>query len=360
MSGSRVRTALVGCGKVASLHAQALASLPQSDFVAVIDRDLARARTFHELYGAAAFTDLAEALRQTRAEAVFLCTPHPLHASSAIMAMDHGAHVLVEKPLAATLADCDHMLSAAARNGVQLGVVSQRRLYEPVKRMKEALEAGKIGKPVLATVAMFSWRDKAYYRSDPWRGKWETEGGGVLVNQSPHHLDLLQWFMGGVTEVSGIAANLNHPYIEVEDTAAATIRFESGGIASLIVSLSQKPGLYTKIHIHGENGASVGAETDSGATFIAGMSGQAGPPLNDVWTIPGEEHLLAKFIAEDRARFEHLPDSAGHYHALEIANFLNAIADNQPVPVPGTEGRKVVALFDAIYRASREKRVVTL
>jgi len=360
MSGRRIRTALVGCGKVASLHARALAHLPQSEFVAVIDTDLARATAFHERYGPAPFTNLSDALRQNKGEAVFLCTPHPLHASAAILAMDHGAHVLVEKPLAATLTDCDNMLAAAARNGVQLGIVSQRRLYEPVQRMKLAIDAGKIGKPVLAAVAMFSWRDEAYYRSDPWRGKWATEGGGVLVNQSPHHLDLLQWFMGGVTEVSGIAANLNHPYIEVEDTAAATIRFASGGIASLIVSLSQKPGLYTKIHIHGENGASVGAETDSGATFIAGMSGQAGPPLNDLWTIPGEEHLLAQFIAEDRARFETLPDSAEHYHALEIANFLAAIAANKPVPVPGAEGRKVVALFDAIYRASREKRVVTL
>jgi UDP-N-acetyl-2-amino-2-deoxyglucuronate dehydrogenase len=315
---------------------------------------------FGERYGAAPFTGITEAVRATGAEAVFLCTPHPLHASAAIEAMNAGAHVLVEKPLAATLADCDLMIAAAQANGVQLGVVSQRRLYEPVQRMKLAISAGKIGKPVLGTVAMFSWRDEAYYRSDPWRGKWETEGGGVLVNQSPHHLDLLLWFMGQVTEVSGVAENLNHPYIEVEDTAAATLRFRGGGVASLVVSLSQKPGLYTKIHIHGSNGASVGAETDSGATFIAGMSGQAGPAVNDIWTVPGEEHLLAGFIAEDRARFSAEPDSAERYHAAEISNFLDALIAGTPVPVPATEGRQVVQLFDAIYRASRERRVITL
>ncbi len=344
-----MRTALVGCGKVGGLHAHALASLPQSQLVAVIDSSLDRAQSFAAKYGGVAGTDV----RNTGAEAVFLCTPHPLHADAAIAAMESGAHVLVEKPLAATLPDCDRMLAAAARNGVQLGVVSQRRLYEPVKRMKQAIDAGKIGRPVLATVAMFSWRDEAYYRSDPWRGRWDTEGGGVLINQSPHHLDLLQWFMGPVEEVSGAAVNLNHPYIEVEDTASATLRFAGGGIGNVIVSLSQKPGLYTKVHVHGENGASVGAETDSGATFIAGMSAPAGVPVNDIWTIPGEEHLLAGFQQTDR---ESPPQD---YHALEIARFLDSLIAREAVPVPGAEGRKVVAIIDAIYRSSRERRAVS-
>ncbi len=141
---------------------------------------------------------------------------------------------------------------------------------------------------------MYSWRDRAYYQSDPWRGKWATEGGGVLVNQSPHQLDLIEWLMGDVEEVSGYWANLNHPEIEVEDTAVATLRFRSGGLGSIVTSLSQKPGFYTKVHIHGSNGASVGVETDRGATFVAGMSEIAEPPLNDLWTIPGEEHKLSR------------------------------------------------------------------
>ena len=125
----------------------------------------------------------------------------------------------------------------------------------------------------------------------------------MLVNQSPHQLDLLQWFMGEIDEISGYWANLNHPTIEVEDTALAMIRFKNGGLGSIVTSLSQKPGIYTKVHVHGSSGASVGVETDRGATFVAGMSEIAEPPLNDLWTIPGEEHLLAEFQAEDRARF---------------------------------------------------------
>ena len=223
-----------------------------------------------------------------------------------IQAAEAGVHALVEKPLAASLADCDAMLAAARKAGTKLGVISQRRFYEPVQRMKAAIDAGKIGKPVLGVFSMFSWRDQAYYQSDPWRGKWATEGGGVLVNQSPHQLDLLQWFMGEIDEVSGYWANLNHPYIEVEDTALAMIRFKNGGLGSIVTSLSQKPGIYTKVHIHGSNGASVGVETDRGATFVAGMSEIAEPPLNDLWTIPGEEQLLAGFQAEDRARFRQI------------------------------------------------------
>src|SRR5262249_5138131 len=154
-----------------------------------------------------------------------------------------GVHVLVEKPMAASLADCDAMIAAAQKAGVHLGVISQRRFYEPVRRMKDAIDAGKIGKPALGVFIMYSWRDQAYYQSDPWRGKWATEGGGVLVNQSPHMLDMLQWFMGDIDEIAGYWANLNHPFIEVEDSAVALIRFKSGGLGSIVTSLSQKPGI---------------------------------------------------------------------------------------------------------------------
>jgi predicted dehydrogenase len=206
-----LRTALVGCGKVGQIHAAALRELPESEFVAVCDRDSTRAAAFAGRYGTQAYTDVAALLRDARPQVVTVCTPHPLHAEAVIAAAAAGAHALVEKPLAANLSDCDAMLAACRTAGTRLGVISQRRFYEPVRRMKAAIDAGKIGKPVLGVLSMFSWRDQAYYESDPWRGKWTMEGGGVLVNQSPHQLDLLQWFMGAIDEVSGCWANLNHP-----------------------------------------------------------------------------------------------------------------------------------------------------
>jgi UDP-N-acetyl-2-amino-2-deoxyglucuronate dehydrogenase len=228
-----------------------------------------------------------------------------------------------------------------------------------VRRMKAAINAGKIGRPALGVFIMYSWRDPAYYASDPWRGKWDTEGGGVLVNQSPHQLDLLQWLMGPIAEISGAWANVNHPTVEVDDTAVAVLRFKNGGLGSIVTSVSQRPGIWTKVHIHGTNGASVGVETDHGASFVAGVSKIADPALNDVWTIPGEEHLLAEFQAEDRARFKEI-DATGHYHALQIQDFLQAIRAGRPPLVTGEEGRIVVEMFTAIYRSQQERRPIAL
>jgi UDP-N-acetyl-2-amino-2-deoxyglucuronate dehydrogenase len=354
---STLRTALIGCGKVGQIHAAALRELPESSFVAVCDRDPARAAAFAGRYGTAAFSDVDAMLRTASVEAIVVCTPHPLHAEAVIRAAELGVHALVEKPLAANLADCDAMLAAARKAGTRLGVISQRRFYEPVRRMKAAIDAGKIGRPVLGVFQMYSWRDQAYYESDPWRGKWATEGGGVLVNQSPHQLDLLQWFMGEIEEISGCWANLNHPYIEVEDTALAMVRFKNGGLGSIVTSLAQKPGIYTKVHVHGSSGASVGVETDRGATFVAGVSQVAEPPLNDLWTIPGEAHLLAEFQAEDRTRFGKI-DTTTHYHALQIQDFLRAVLEKRPPQVTGEDGRVVVEMFTAIYRSHRERRPI--
>jgi UDP-N-acetyl-2-amino-2-deoxyglucuronate dehydrogenase len=348
-----IRTALIGCGKVGQIHAAALRGLPESQFVGVYDRDSTRANAFAERYGTRAFTDLDTLLHEAKPDAILVGTPHPLHAEPVIRAAEAGVSALVEKPLAATLADCDAMIAAARKAGTKLGVISQRRFYEPVQRMKAAIDAGKIGAPVLGVFSMFSWRDQAYYQSDAWRGKWATEGGGVLVNQSPHQLDLLQWFMGEIDEITGYWANLNHPYIEVEDTALAMIRFKNGGLGSIVTSLSQRPGIYTKVHIHGSTGASVGVETDRGATFVAGVSRIAEPALNDLWTIPGEEDRLEAFQSEDRARFKER-DATAHYHALQIADFLQAVRDDRPPVVTGEQGRIVVAMFTAIYQSQRK------
>ncbi|HTU21119.1 MAG TPA: Gfo/Idh/MocA family oxidoreductase [Gemmataceae bacterium] len=352
-----LRTALVGCGKVGQIHAAALASLPESQLVAVCDQSDDRAAGFAARFQVQAFTDIHALLRDARPQALLIGTPHPLHVAPALAAAAAGVHVLVEKPLAATLADCDAMIAATHRAGVRLGVISQRRFYEPVRRMKEAIDAGKIGRPILGVFEMFSWRDRAYYQSDPWRGRWDTEGGGVLVNQSPHMLDLLQWFMGDIEEITGTWGNLNHPYIEVEDTALAMLRFKNGGLGSVVASLSQKPGLWTRVHVHGSNGASVGVETDRGATFVAGVSDIAEPPLNDVWSIPGEEHRLADLQTEDRARFRQI-NATTHYHALQIQDFLRAILEDRPPLVTGEDGRAVVAMFTAIYRSQRERRPI--
>ena len=350
---AKLRTALAGCGKIGHTHARALSTLPESEFVAVCDSRPDRPCVFAERYGVKAYTDVCEMVTDARVDVVVVCTPHPVHAAAAVPALDCGAHVLVEKPMAAGLRDCDAMLAAADRSGATLGVISQRRWYPPVLRVKQAIEAGKIGRPVLGTVVILGWRDEAYYRSDPWRGKWDLEGGGVLVNQAPHQLDLLQWYMGPVEELFGYWDNLNHPYIEVEDTAVAVLRFSGGGLGTIVVSNSQKPGIHGKVQVHGSNGASVGVQTDGGSMFIAGMTGIAEPPVNDLWTVPGEEGLLSAWQAEDRETFESV-DATSHYHLLQDQDFLQAVLAGREPAVTGREGRKTVEIFTAIYRSQRD------
>ncbi|MFQ3647318.1 MAG: Gfo/Idh/MocA family oxidoreductase [Anaerolineae bacterium] len=353
----RIKTALVGCGKVGDTHALALQSIPESHFVAVCDADPRRAQTFAERYGVRAYTDVGAMVSEEKIEVVTVCTPHPVHAAPTLTALGAGAHVLVEKPLAATLRDCDAMIHMAELNQRKLGVISQRRLYEPVQRVKRAIDSGKIGRPMLGTVVILGWRDAAYYQSDPWRGTWQGEGGGVLVNQSPHQLDLLQWFMGPIESLFGYWGNLNHPYIEVEDTAVAVLRFKNGGLGSIVVSNSQKPGIYGKVHVHGENGASVGVQTDGGAMFIAGMSTVLDPPINDLWTIPDEKDMLPQWQAEDTAVFKAI-DPTRHYHYLQIRDFLQAVQEGRDPLITGREGRVSVEIFTAIYRAQRSGKPI--
>lgn len=352
-----VGTAIIGCGKVAEAHALAYATLETSRLAGVYDVSCERAQALAERFSVRAYPDLEDLLGDPAVQAVSVCTPHTTHPEMVEMCAGAGKHVLVEKPMAVDLKGCDRAIHAAAQAGVKLGVVSQRRFYEPVLRMKQAIEAGKIGDPILATVTVMGWRDADYYRMDPWRGKWATEGGGVLLTQTTHQIDLFQWFMGPIDRLFGFWDNLNHPYVEVEDTAVAVVRFKNGGLGTILVSNSQKPGFYGKLHIHGRNGASVGVQTEGGSPFISGVTTAVDPPFNDVWTVPGEGHLLETWRREDEARCGKI-DIMTFYHRQQIGDFLCSILEDREPAVSGREGRKHVEIFTAIYRSQRDNRPV--
>ena len=354
---NKIGTAVIGCGKVADAHAQAYSALTESRFLGVYDVNADRVETFARQYGIAAYHDLDEILNNPDIQAVSICSPHTTHPQIAAACAQAGKHVLIEKPMAVDLKGCEVAISAASKAGTKLGVVSQRRFYEPVVRMKNAIEANKIGKPILATVTVMGWRDEEYYRMDGWRGKWSTEGGGVMVTQTTHQIDLFQWFMGPIDEVFGFWGNLNHPYVEVEDTAIAVVRFKSGALGTILVSNSEKPGFYGKILVTGETGASVGVQTEGSSPFVSGITQFVEPPFNDVWTIPSESHLLKQWQEEDETRCKTI-DIMTHYHKLQIQDFLSSILEGREPAVSGIEGRKHVELFTAIYRSQRDNRPV--
>ena len=353
MKKDKYSISIAGCGKVAHLHAKAIMNIPGARLSGVWSRSRESADRFASQYNTKAWSGIKEMVYENQTDLVIVCTPHPFHRQPATEAASAGANVLVEKPLAADLRDCDAIIEACRENDVKLGVISQRRWYSPVLRVRNAIDEGKIGNPALASVTMLGWRDKAYYEADEWRGKWDLEGGGVLVNQSPHQLDLMLWFMGDVEEVYGLWRNINHPYIEVEDTALAIVKFRSGALGNIIVSNSQKPGIYGKVHIHGDNGASVGVQTDGGAMFIAGMTGVAEPPVNDLWTVPGEERLLGLWVAEDTEIFNSC-DPTVYYMQCQIEDYIKALENNTDPLVTGEAGRKTVELFTAIYLSTRD------
>lgn len=353
----QLRTGLVGLGKVGHMHAKALKVLPESKLCAICDINPERTKAFEDQYQAKGYSDVRVMVEEENLDAVVVCTPHPYHAAATCPALEAGAHVLVEKPLAASLEDCDKMIHTAERKNRYLGMVCQRRFFPSSQRIRKAIDNGKIGQPILGTVNMLGWRDEAYYQSDPWRGSWKSEGGGVLVNQAPHQLDLLQWYMGPPEELFGFWANLNHPYIEVEDTAVAVVRFKNGGLGNIIVSNSQNPALYGKVHVHGSNGASIGVQTDGGAMFIAGMTQITEPPVNDLWTLPGEEASLDQWKQEDTDFFNRI-DPMQYFHERQDENFLRAIIANERPLIDGTDGRRTVELFTAIYRSNRDRKPV--
>lgn len=348
---AETRFGIYGYGKVAELHAKALRATPGARLVAVCGRNAQRRDEFAARWGISSRESAAEMAEKDGVEAVVVTTPHPLHREHSVECSEAGLHVLVEKPMALSVADCDAMIAAAEAAGKALSVISQRRWYPACRRVREAIDSGKLGAPALGQVIMLGWRDEAYYKSDPWRGSWNGEGGGVLVNQAPHQLDLISWFMGPVVEVSAYVANLNHPYIEVEDSAVASLRFPGGALGSILVSNSQKPGIYAKVHVHGSSGASAGVQTDGGAMFVAGMSSVLEPPVNDIWTLPGEEGSLAVWKEEDEALFKRI-DATWYFFALQEAEFIEDLREGRPPAVTGRDGREAVRLMQAIYASS--------
>lgn len=353
-----IRFGLVGYGKVAHLHAQALTEALGATLVSVCGRNDERRDAFAATWHIASRKSVAQMAAMDQVDAVIISTPHPRHHDDALEAFAAGCHVLVEKPMALTEAECTDMIVAAEKADKVLSVISQRRWYPSTMRIREAIDSGKLGKPAIGMATILGWRDEDYYASDPWRGKWETEGGGVCINQAPHQFDLLHWFMGPVARIQAEWDNVNHPYIEVEDTAVATVRFKNGGMGSILVSNSQKPGIYAKVHIHGSSGASAGVQTDGGAMFIAGRSGVAEPPVNDLWTIPGEESLLAKFKEADEKFFNGI-DATTYFFARQIEDVVRAIKENSKPLVTGEDGRETVRIIEGIYRSGRRGEAVS-
>lgn len=349
----KLRIGIVGCGKIAANHARALAALDGVELVGCCDPDLGRAQQFASQYGIAQAVSSAAELFALSVDAVTICTPHPVHEEGVVAAAKAGVHVLCEKPIAVDLAAADRMIAATEQAGVTFGVLFQRRFWPAAQRIRQAIDDGRIGRPIIGDVTVALHRPSDYYSSDPWRGKWDTDGGGVLMTQAVHQIDMLQWFMGEVVEVSGFIATQKHgEFIETEDTAVATVKFASGAIATINASTVAGQNLGNRVSITGETGA-----TASVLEFPEGTEG-----VNDVWTVAGEVEYKRPYTTEVLANVPigEINAALTPFHTLQIQDFAAAILEGREPAVTGREARKSLAIIDAIYESSRTGTVVSL
>jgi predicted dehydrogenase len=344
MSTGDIRFAIVGVGVAGRYHAAAIEQTPHAQLVAVCrasahQADLAATA---QQFGAPCERDYAALLARRDVDVVCLCTPSGLHARQAIAAANAGKHILVEKPLALTLSDADAMMAACQRNGSLLGVVLQRRTDPMFRQVRDAIAKGELGRLTMGNVVVPYWRPQSYYDSAAWRGTWMLDGGGVLMNQSIHLVDLLLWFMGDVVSVQAHSDTLAHQ-IEVEDCLTATLRFANGALGSIIATTTAAPGFPHRVEVYGTEG---GVQLE-GEQIVRWENTNNAPKLNVTKTTniaAGAGATPTGISAEGHTRI--------------IANFVAALREGHELLVSGAEGRRSLALVLAMYEAARSGKTV--
>jgi len=332
---------IVGTGMIADFHARALAEIPEARLVACADAKSERAETFGARQGCAAYGDLQSFLQHPGLEVVTICTPSGAHLEPALAAARAGKHLLVEKPLEISLPRCDAMIEACEKAGVLLCGIFPSRFHEAPRALKTAAEAGRFGRVTMGNAYVKWWREQGYYDGGGWKGTRALDGGGALMNQSIHAIDLLQWIMGPIEEVCAFSATLGHDRVEVEDCAAAAIRFESGALGAIQGTTAAWPGFMKRLEVSGTEGSAIMEEEN-----LAFWRFRSESPEDD----------------ELRLRLAGAPSTGGgaadpaaigfHGHRRQFEDMIGAIHERRSPFVDGVEARKAVAIIDAIYRSA--------
>ncbi|MDR3108111.1 MAG: Gfo/Idh/MocA family oxidoreductase [Planctomycetaceae bacterium] len=339
---------IVGCGMIAGFHAKAIKDAG-GQFVACYDSLIESAERLAGQYGARPYNDLKTMLADPDVHVITIGTPSGAHLDPAIAAAEAGKHVIVEKPLEITLERCDKIIDACRRNNVKLGTIFPSRFHESSRQLKQAVTANRFGRLTMGDAIVKWYRKQEYYDSGAWRGTWELDGGGALMNQAIHTIDLLLWLMGPVKTITAHAALLAHKNIAVEDTAVATLQFANGALGIIEGSTAVYPGYLKRVEIHGSTGSAVIEEEDIIKWDFAEAT------ANDAEV---REKMLTQKSGGGGAAD---PAAIGHHgHALLFRNVLNAIENNTTPDIDGSEGRKSVEVILAIYLAAQTGKVVEL
>lgn len=337
---------IIGAGTIAGFHAQAIAQLTGARFVGVASRSDANARKVADPHGAFATTDPAALLARPDLHVVCITTPSGAHLEPALAAIRAGKHVVIEKPLEITPARTDLILGAADKAGVCVVPIFQGRFGDGARTVKAALEAGRLGRLVLAS-AYVKWHRTAQYYTG-YRGSLVLDGGGAVINQAIHGLDLLQWFAGLPAEVFAWQTRRVHTGIEAEDTAVAALKYPGGALGAFEASTALWPGWSRRIEVCGEHG-SISLEDDR----IARWEFRTARPEDDAIRAGGAANALGSGASDPKAI-----NTEGHRRQLQ--DLVDALRENRAPVLDGREGRKAVALVDAIYASARSGSPVQL
>lgn len=332
---------IIGCGAISRMHIDSFLQIPETKIVAVASLHASSARQTGERLHVDWYTDVEEMLKRPDIQLVSICTPSGLHSAAAIAAAKAGKHVIVEKPLDVTLPKIDAMIEACKQYHVQLHCIFNNRYRPGNEFLKKAIDAGRFGRLINANATIRWYREPDYYLKSPWHGTQLLDGGGALMNQSIHYIDLLLWMAGNVESVCAYTGTLLHNSIETEDTAVAALRFENGALGTILATTSTYPGYPASLQIVGTRGS---AEIQDGV--IRSWSFIDSDPLDQEAAQYRSEAPVDNLRASDPMAF------ACAEHKMQIERSVEAILHDGEPDIGGAEARKSVALILAIYASA--------
>jgi len=340
---------IIGTGLISDFHAKAIEAIANASLVGVYNINKNKADAFAARHNCIAYNTLEEMANAPDIDIVCICTPSGAHLDPAIVCIEGGKHCLIEKPLEVTLEKCDQIIQAAKKAGVKLGVIFPSRFAEASLQLKKSIEQNKFGDLTLGDAYVKWSRTPAYYQSAQWRGTWALDGGGALMNQGIHSVDLLQWYMGPVVSVQAFAANIRHKNIEVEDTVAATVKFANGALGTIECSTAVYPGSFKRIEVLGTAGTAILEEND----LVKWQFEQE----------TEEDEQIRRSLANRTTSQGGVSDPAAISfvgHQKQIEDMMQAIETGGSPLVDGIEGRKAVEIALAIYKSARTGELVRL
>jgi predicted dehydrogenase len=340
---------IIGCGNIADFHARAIADLPDATLVGATSRSSDSAARFASQHGCAFFDSVEALVDSDSIDAVSVCTPSGAHLEPAVLAAAAGKHVVVEKPLEITVERCDRLIAACRDHGVLLSTIFQSRFHDASRHLKSAVQQGRFGQLALANAYVKWFRTQEYYDSGAWRGTWQLDGGGALMNQAIHNVDLLQWIMGPIQEITAFTATLAHQRIDVEDTAVACLRFANGALGTIEATTSAWPGSLKRLEIYGSGGSAVVEDEDIRKWEFVDATAE-------------DEQLRNQYQSRNQTSGGAADPLAIDYsgHREQFRNIVEAIEDRAALAVDGPEARKSVEIICGIYESARRRQTVRL